>query len=162
MSNMDASQTPPNQSLLDEIDRSASWFRAKKTRPIWVKTLAADQEIESLEGVQLVKRGDCLCRGERGELWPQACDAIEQKYVATDQIDPHGWRKFEPRPDAEGVLAAQVQHEFTIESPWGELRGKAGDFVVKNFADRSTPYPKDVWLVDQQLFTATYERAGAL
>ena len=54
--------------------------------------------------------------------------------------------------DAEGVLAAQVDHEFTVESPWGQLRGKPGDFVVKNYADKDTAYPQDVWLVDRGFF----------
>ena len=149
-----------NKTLLDEVNSSGGWFRAKKTRPIWVKAVDEDQVVESLEGTQPVKRGDCLCRSERGELWPQSCPAIEEKYNPTDQVDQDGWRKYAPRLDADGVLAAQVDHEFKINGPWGLLRGKAGDFVVKNFADANTAYPDDVWLVDQQLFIATYERIG--
>ena len=45
-----------------------------------------------------------------------------------------------------------------MQAKWGRLTGKAGDYVVKNFRDKDTAHPADVWIVDQALFLATYER----
>jgi len=67
------------------------------------------------------------------------------------------WGRYAPRPDAEGVMAAQVTHPFRVEAMWGTLSGKVGVYVAKNFRDRDVAYPEDVWIVDQELFRATYE-----
>jgi hypothetical protein len=58
-------------------------------------------------------------------------------------------------------MAAQVNDPFTVEATWGALTGKSGDYLVKQFADRDQPYPEDVWIVDRQLFDATYARDPA-
>lgn len=146
-----------NHKLLDEINRSGRWFHARKTRAIWVKQLAADQTVSTLEGPVQARAGDFLCRGEAGELWPQKVKDLESRYSPTDRVDAEGWRQYAPRPDAEGVMAAQVAHPFEVQAKWGRLAGKAGDYVAKNFRDRAVPYPEDVWVVDQKLFQATYQ-----
>lgn len=148
----------PNRALLDEATQSKAWFHARKTRPIWARKLERDQTVQTLEGPVAAQAGDFLCRGAAGELWPQKASTLEERYTPTGTVDPDGWREFAPRPDTEGVLAAQVQHPFTVIARWGRLTAKAGDFVVKNFRDRDQPYPEDVWVVDQALFRATYER----
>lgn len=151
--------TPPaNQELLDEVARAQGWFHARKTQPIWAKRLEADQTVETLEGTEQVTAGTFLCRGEAGDVWPQRAERLESNYQATEELDADGWRKYVPRPDAEGVLAARVPHPFTVESRWGQLTGKAGDYLLKNFSDKNVPYPDDVWIVDQTLFAATYQR----
>lgn len=146
----------PNQKVLDEVQRAQAWFHARKTRPIWVRLVDHDETVETLEGRETVTAGSYLCRGAADELWPQTADSVAKKYVATDEVDPDGWRKYLPAPDAQGVLAAEIAHPFQIQSPWGLLSGKAGDFVVKNYEDRDVPYPQDVWIVDHSLFQATY------
>lgn len=147
----------PNQALLDEVEAGRGWFHAKKTRPIRALKLTRDQSVETLEGKVTAKAGDFLCRGEASEFWPVTAAMLEARYTPTDIVDRDGWRKYEPRPDAEGVMAAQVAHSFTVTASWGRLSGKAGDYVLKNFRDRSVSYPQDVWVVDQSLFRATYE-----
>ena len=146
----------PNQQLLDEVKESAAWFHARKTRPIWAKPLEREQQVDTLEGPVLARPGDSLCRGEAGEVWPQKTPDLEARYAATDVVDGDGWRKYEPRTDTEGVMAAQVMHPFRVQAEWGWLSGKAGDYVVKNYRDRDIAYPEDVWIVDQRLFHATY------
>ena len=79
------------------------------------------------------------------------------KYTATDTVDEQGWTLYEPRPDAAGVMAAPVSHAFALQATWGTLSGKAGDMLVKSYADRDVDYPADVWIVDQALFQATYD-----
>jgi hypothetical protein len=151
----------PNATLLDEVDRSGMWFHAKKTRPIWARTVDVDQDVQTLEGTVRVTAGNLLCRGFGDEVWPQKPTEVDKKYTPTDEVDAVGWRKYVPRPDAEGVMAAQVNHPFAVTAPWGRLTGKAGDFVLKNFRDRDVAYPDDVWIVDQTLFRQTYEQVSA-
>lgn len=102
--------------------------------------------------------GNFLCRGEAGDVWPQSADRLTAKYVLSDELDGQGWRKCNPEPDAAGVMAAQVPHAFELQAKWGLLSGKLGDFIVKDYKDRETVNPEDVWIVDQKLFGATYER----
>jgi hypothetical protein len=147
----------PNQALLDELDAAGSWFHAKKTRPIWARKLERDQSVDTLEDKVTAKAGDFLCRGAAGEFWPQSAKTLEARYTPTDTVDAEGWRKYQPRPDAQGVMAAQVTHPFKVTATWGTLSGKADDYVLKNFRDRAVAYPEDVWVVDQSLFRATYE-----
>ena len=152
------SHPPPldNKTLLDEVNSAGRWFRAKKTKPIWAKKLDRDDVVQTLEGTERVAAGDYLCRGPAGELWPQKASRLESKYTATDEVGADGWRKFEPHPDANGVLAARIEHPFTVQASWGELRGKPGDYLVKEFSDRDVTYPADVWIVAQPIFRATY------
>jgi hypothetical protein len=111
-----------------------------------------------MEGPVTAEAGDYLCRGEKGEVWPQKTDRLLARYTATGEVDAEGWRKFQPKPDARGVWAARIDHPFHVQAPWGKLTGKAGDYVVKHFEDGDVPYPEDVWIVDQTLFAATYAR----
>ena len=147
----------PNQRLLDQVNSAAIWFHAKKTRPIWAKLLEQPQRVRTLEGDEEVPAGTFLCRGEAGDIWPQAPKRLEAKYMATDEIHPDGWRKYLPHPDNTGVLAACIDNAFAVQATWGELKGKPGDYLVKNYDDRDVAYPADVWIVDSALFKATYE-----
>ena len=158
----ESSQAKPevgsNQSLLDEVNAAGKWFHAKKTRPIWVQEIKEARKVTTLEGEETVQPGHFLCRGEAGDIWSQKKADLEKKYVATEEESPGGWRKYLPRPDAAGVLAAVVDHPFVVHALWGELKGKAGDLLIKNYADKEVAHPADVWLVDQKLFGETYER----
>ena len=153
----------PNKTLLDEANAAGQWFHAKKTRPIWAKELEADQTVKTLEGEEQVAAGNYLCKGEAGDLWPQTAEELFKRYTATYEVGTHevadddGWRKYQPRPDAQGVLATRIAHPFEVHAAWGKLTGKPGDFLVKNFQDRETAYPADMWIVDQTLFRQTYE-----
>jgi hypothetical protein len=149
-----------NKGLLDHLASGRAWFRARKTGAIAARQLELDQTVETLEGPVMAKAGDWLCRGAAGELWPQSSAELEARYEATEEVGEEGWRKYLPRGDAEGVMAAQVPVPFSVLGKWGQLSGKAGDFVLKNYRDRNVAYPEDVWVVDQSLFRATYEVVG--
>ena len=151
----------PNKTLLDEANKSPHWFHAKKTRPIWARELEADQQVQTLEGLETVQAGHYLCKGEAGDIWPQTKEQLGKRYSPTDEISADGWRKHVPRPDARGVMAVPIEHSFGVLTSWGQLTGKPGDFLVKNFQDRDVPYPDDVWIVDQKLFRETYEAVEA-
>lgn len=145
-----------NRLLLDEVTQSGTWFPAKKTRPLFAKRLDSPMQVTTLEGLLEAQAGDYLCRGITGELWPQSAKSLESKYDPTGVPDADGWQQFHPRPDGVGVYAVQIAHDFTVKATWGELRGLAGDFLVKNAADRDMPYPDDVWIVARPIFQATY------
>lgn len=152
----------PNQALLDQANRLTSWFHARKTRPIWARELVEDQQVRTLEGLETVRAGHYLCKGEAGDIWPQTKEQLEKRYSATDETLPDGWHKYLPRADAQGVLAVQLDQPFAVQTAWGQLAGKPGDYLVKNFQDRDVAYPDDVWIVDQKLFRETYERVEML
>jgi hypothetical protein len=149
----------PNQHLLDEVNRARSWFPARKTRSIWARMVERPLRVKTLEGEQDVPAGSMLCRGGAGDMWPQKPDRLAAKYTPTDEVTSDGWRKYEPQPEGNGVMAAQVAHAFVVHHPeWGKFKGKAGDYLVKNAEDEPTAHPADVWVVDRALFEATYER----
>ena len=110
----------------------------------------------TLEGPEQVPAGDFICRGEAGDFWAQTEATLKKRYVATGEIED-GWERYQPHPDAEGVMAIAVDHAFPVQASWGKLQGKPGDYLLKNFADRDNPAPKDLWIVDQTLFRQTYE-----
>ena len=147
-----------NAAVLKEVSEAGLWFHARKTRPIWVRRLEKDESVETLEGAECVPAGNYLCRGEAGDIWPQSEERLLSKYTITKEVDEQGWHKYNPKSDASGVMAAQVPHAFQVHAEWGQLSGKPGDFVVKNYGDRNIENPADVWIVDQALFQVTYER----
>lgn len=149
-----------NETLLREVTASGSWFHARKTRPIRVRRLEQETTVKTLEGVERVPAGTWLCRGEAGDIWPQSEQGLNARYNILPEVDGDGWHRCEPRSDAAGVMAARVPHAFQVQARWGVLNGKAGDFLVKNFADRDNDHPDDVWIVDQNLFEATYQRSS--
>ena len=151
------STTSPNKALLDEANVAAKWFHAKKTRPIWARRLEEAQTVKTLEGEEQVEAGHYLCKGEAGDIWPQTEKDLNKRYTATDEVTADGWRKYQPHPDAQGVMATHIDHSFEVQATWGKLSGKPGDFLLKNFSDRETASPADVWIVDQTLFQQTYE-----
>lgn len=149
-----------NERLLKEVNAAGWWFHAKKTRPIWVRRLEKEETVQTLEGAEQVPAGTYLCRGEAGDVWPQSEERLTAKYDMTDEIGEQGWRLCDPKTDAAGVMAAQLPHPFQVQAKWGLLAGKVGDYVVKNYEDRDNDNPADVWIVDETLFEATYERVS--
>ncbi len=141
----------PDGKLLAEIETQL--FLAVKTKPLWAKRVEHAQEVVSLEGREQVSAGDYLCRGIHGELWPQKENKLFEKYTASGDFDDQGWQRFDPKPDITPVQAAQIPSTFRVQANWGELTGKPNDYVVRSSTD-----PTDIWIVDQAIFEASYER----
>jgi hypothetical protein len=145
-----------NQELLDEVNKSRLWFRAKKTGFIWAKEISTQQMVQTIEGAAEAQPGDYLCRGSANEVWPQASKTLHSKYQSTEEVDDDGWRKFVVRETGSGVMAARVEHPFQVKTTWGDLSGTDGDYLVKNYNDKDVEYPDDVWIVSKEIFAATY------
>lgn len=146
-----------NKELLDQVNKAGIWFRAYKTKCLWAKEIDSEQTIETLEGSVSASVGDYLCRGDANEVWPQKASSLFTKYEATTETDSEGWQEFSPKPDAAGVMAAEIEHSFKVNASWGELAGKPGDYLVKNETERDVEYPEDVWIVSKSIFEGTYE-----
>lgn len=140
----------PDGELLPEL--AARMFQTRKSKPIWAKRVEKSQIIETLEGRVEAHPGDYLCRGIVGEHWPQKAEKLLEKYVARNEFNAEGWQRFDPKPDASSVEAAQFDTAFRVMAHWGELTGKAHDFVVRSRTD-----PSDVWIVDKAIFEASYD-----
>ena len=146
----------PNRLLLDVVNKADRWFRAWKVEAIWVKALPHNHAVETMEGNETPLQGDVLCRGKAGDTWPQRLESLLEKYRPTDAKDADGWTMYEPRPEHCGVVAAQVEDSFAVETDRGQLEGKAGDYLVKEHADADIDYPEKLWIVDRDLFEETY------
>ncbi len=140
----------PDGKLLAEVE--AMLFLAVKTKPLWAKQVDVAQEVISLEGREQVAAGDFVCRGIHGELWPQKSKKLLEKYVASNQFDDNSWQRFDPKPEAAPVQAAQVSAAFRVQALWGELTGKPNDYIVRSTTDFT-----DIWIVDKAIFDASYE-----
>ena len=141
-----------NPSFKIEKEIKAKLRRYRKVASVWALELTESVEVETLEGKELAGVGDYLCRGIANELWPQSKTKLLANYDPSGVFDKDAWQRFDPKANTESVLAAQLDFPFQVASPRGELNGKPGDFVVVNSSDMA-----DVWIVDQQIFAATYE-----
>lgn len=125
---------------------------ARKTKSLWAKRIERASQIQTLEGFVSAEVGDYLCRGIEGEYWPQTKKRLLERYFATNHLDQEGWQRFDPKPDLQPVQAVAIDHPFRVLAQWGELTGKAYDYLVQSKADN-----KDIWIVDKTIFEASYE-----
>jgi hypothetical protein len=165
-----------HKETLQWIAQQRAWRRARKTRPIWVRALDADElgrEFMTADHVaEKARAGFVLCVGVAGEPWFQKLEKVESKYNAGDLVSrqfdfdsqEREYRVYSPK-DSTRNWAAQVTDEssegfeirpnYDVEHP---LYSPRGGYVVKD--DVEDPYagdPDDVWLVQQGLFESTYE-----
>ena len=141
----------PNGIIVADVERRLSLF--SKTKSLWAKRIVSDQEVETIEGTLSANAGDFICRGVAGELWPQQAKTLREKYIPSGVIDSDGWERFDPKPGASPVEAAKAETSFRVTSKWGELFGKANDYVVC-----STTEPTDIWIVDGAMFETSYRQ----
>jgi hypothetical protein len=140
----------PDDRLIPEI---VSGLRdARKIKSLWAKRLERASQIKTLEGFVNAEVGDYLCRGIEHECWPQREKSLLERYFASSHFDEEGWQRFDPKPDLQSVQAVAIAHPFRVLARWGELTGKAHDYLVQSKTD-----PDDVWIVDKAIFEASYE-----
>lgn len=165
-----------HEETLAWIGQRKAWRRARKTRPIWVRELDA-QEIgrEFMTADHIAEKGRegyVLCVGVAGEPWFQKLDRVVAKYDLQAAEDrrfsfddrPRSYHVYQPKESTRN-WAAQVtdpatagffiRPNYDVDHP---LYSPRGGYVVKD--DVEDPYagsPDDVWLVQQGLFESTYE-----
>ena len=155
----------PNYEILIFAD-SVGWSVAKKTKPMWAVELPQDTVIQTIENPAYPgKKGEYLCIGFGEEHWVQSKKNVLGKYIDTGQQksikvpyfkEPLVFRLYQPKPDRK-VLVCQIGRSFVVVATWAKLAGKPRDFLVKPYDEILNPNPPDVWLVDRQLFNATYK-----
>jgi len=137
------------------------WKKARKSAGIWAKPIPEPITVQTKEGPVQVSQAQIdtgqkdpskapwLSQGIEGEQWPQDRGNIDKKYKETSQTK-NGWTYFEP--SGPPVEVSQIDRPFEVQASWGRLEGKAGDWVVRNPQN-----PKDVWLIDNDIFEKTYK-----
>ena len=165
-----------HEQTLRWIAENKAWRRARKTKPIWARPVAAEEvgkEFQTADGVKEVAReGAWLCVGIAGEPWFQAREKLDAKYEPGGEearrfdfdASARTYREYKPKGTVRN-WAAQVKGPgiagFSIRpgyDPERPLHSPAGGYVVRD--DVEDPYhesPKDAWLVQEPLFESTYE-----
>ncbi len=134
-----------------------NWFRIEKFAPIWIKAITYNKTIQTLEGIITATKGDILCKGIEGELWAQKKEDLDRCYKPTGKVED-GWEEYKPDDSSNCQLwAAELLQEVEIDTRFGKLKGKIGDFVLKETASDSE-IPLRYWIVNQKIFEKTYRK----
>lgn len=149
------------------VDTSTATFgRAKKTRPIQAKPLSSvlvDASVISkfligtLEGKEPVTIANLLCVGEVGEPWQQSPKALLKKYDITN-ITAEGWLVCTPKPENEVEFYFADKAGYIV-GLWGETIDGVANLQAVAVGDaiaRQTYDYNDQWVVRRNLFDATY------
>jgi len=173
--------TPEARKLTHEetlawVKEHRAWHRARKTKPMWarpVKKKEIGKEFQTADhATERAKEGYWLCAGVLGEPWFQSGQRIKAKFdpkgEETKQFsfdsEPHRYQIYKPKAELRnwvsqvqgtGIAGFYIRPNYDVEHP---LYSPAGGYVVQD--DVADPYqdnPKDVWLVQEGIFRATYE-----
>jgi hypothetical protein len=158
-----------NYAVLVEADK-IGWKKARKTKEMFARKLEKNVIVPTLEGPLNAKKGDWLCMGVDGELWPQdepkllkkfnklapVKKTLKVKYGDGEEISYNDFFVFKPKPEKEKVFV-QIPNSFIVHASWGVLNGKKGDYLCKWLDDGLDPDPQDVWVVDKDIFERTHE-----
>jgi hypothetical protein len=164
-----------HEQTLQWIHDHKAWGLAKKTRPIWARPVEPDEvgrEFQTADHVkQEARAGFWLCVGVAGEPWFQDLGKITGKYEAAGEevtrfsFDDRErtYRVYRPRGEIRNWVA-QVKGDgitgFWIKpsyDPSRPLYSPAGGYVVKDHVPDPYQGSSDTWLVQEGLFTSTYE-----
>lgn len=109
---------------------------------------------ETAEGGVGVKfeAGDAIVTGIEGEVWPISREKFNATYAPSSgglELGTDGsFHKV-----AGAVNVRPMNMPFRVSAPWGELRGRKGDFLVEYG-------PEDYGVVGEEIFKKTYENKG--
>jgi hypothetical protein len=165
-----------HEQTLEWIHKNRAWQRAKKTKPMWARSLDKEElgkEFQTADhAVERAREGYWLCVGIAGEPWFQKPARIEAKFnhqgdemkqFAFDSR-PRGYGVYKPKENltnwvaqvkGDGIAGFFIKPNYDMDHP---LYSPAGGYVVKD--DVPDPYrdnANDVWLVQEGIFKSTYE-----
>lgn len=111
--------------------------------------------IPTLEGEKKAYKGDYLCIGVAGEIWPVRKAHFEAEKQIVAQINEHiaVYRSTGVRH------ACRIDEQFFIEKDNGDVAfvsADDGDYLVWN--GRPEPQEFKAWIVEKSIFEASYER----
>jgi len=161
---------------------TVSWLQATKKAEIravsvneaMIPAIMNHVKLVTLEGDELIgTRGSdsFICVGVKGEMWMQSRDSLFEKYTKGKYSRSTGLTQMIPK-SGNVVNTLQVTKEwcdhqrtpitgdkFCLSALWGEMTpdgkftqtGTIGDWVCQN-----TQFPDDVWIVDDDIFHASY------
>lgn len=158
-----------NYAVLLEADM-IGWRKARKSKEIFARKLEKDVVINTLEGALGAKKGNYVCISADGEVWPDTEEklfknfdklaplkrSLKIKYANGTEASYNDFFVFKPKPTKE-KLFVQMLNSFTVHASWGILSGKKGDYLCKWFDEALDPDPKDVWIVDKNVFERDHE-----
>ncbi len=116
-----------------------------------------DGPIQTLEGVKQAYKGDYLCIGVRGEIWPYRRTNFEQEkqklYNITEHLAAY---------KSSGIrYACYISEQFSIVKDDGCVAFTSapdGGYVVWN--GDGSPENFKAWIVERSIFDASYTLAG--
>ncbi|RME60070.1 hypothetical protein D6779_02830 [Candidatus Parcubacteria bacterium] len=120
----------------------------KKPVPVTVRFACKAGMIQTQEGSVEYGVGDAICTGVEGEQWPIQRHRFEATYEPMDGQAMGEDGRYVKRPVPVRVL--RMDAPFYVETGWGRLEGKAGDWLVEYG-------PADRGVVSSAIFDKTYE-----
>lgn len=149
-----------NLSNLIKIN-STPWRYYKKFAPIYARRVTTETVVHTLEGDIILPIGHYLCQSvDIGEEWGQAEERLLAKYVKVDKyLDKNTNQTYVPNPEQEGVVAMEMDNDFSVPNKLGELGGKGGhpgDFLVTDYSNKNVLDESRMWVVGHSFFVNTY------
>jgi hypothetical protein len=125
------------------------WHQYRKTAQTRAKIAQAAGVCKTLEGPVPYAEGDYLCLGVKGEEWPQQKARFESVMIRVSGPDSNGYAAYRKSALVE---AQKMRDAFQTRLANGTtISGKAGDYQVRDAGG--------TWVVDGEIFTASYELA---
>ncbi|MBX9693059.1 MAG: hypothetical protein K2Z81_11790, partial [Cyanobacteria bacterium] len=140
--NPEVKMPTPDQYLVEHIDDLGNFSK----RPVELKAVQTQtaMTIQTMEGPVKANPGDWIMTGVKGENWPVRPEVFAASYDAVPGVAD----MFRKKPM--DIVAVQIDEAMLIITGGGRtLNGKVGDWMVIG--------PKgDKWVVDNEIFKATY------
>ena len=137
-----------NKEVIHEANKINGWKLAHAME-LWAKSDSNEQG-SSDDAENLV------CRSYGADNWTLSAKFVENNYEATGEVADDGFQKYVAKPHAEQLMAARMYGPFIVRTKSGALSGVSGDYLIKNYSDRTTAFPDEVWMMTKKIFEATY------
>lgn len=163
-----------NENNVFVITNKEEWKTyVKKLITIRAKKVEQSGFIETLEGKLMFKKGNYICIGIEGEVYPYDYKSFEEKYekvnILISDVDYNikdfefftDKKEVEKREDIINnwdiyktkhmpVEVIQIKEKFTLDSIWGIQKGKPGDYLICQNS-------KLFYICDKSVFEKTYD-----
>ena len=125
-----------------------------KDASVWIKPILSFHKVKTLEGLISSEKGDFLCKGIEEEQWVIKKEDLLRRYKPTGTIDGE-WMEYQPNPDACELWARELEEKTEIETTFGILSGRKGDYLLKETVTGNVE-PLSYWIIKRSIFLKTY------